>query len=1301
MYSRALTESEIKKLSLLERGDLDDYRYSHPSREYTIYQYSLTNQKEPYPYDLNDGTYQVSMFGGGVPSDFFVYQGDEPVLLEYQYDSAQGIDVPYDTNLLTDLWGNSAGELFLSTAYRSTGGFKFRVENSAKRAVVYLPENRGESALDVEQAARYLRITRPTPGSAPWGDGADCAFPTMDGFSPQVDRNSQVGLYFSDRVTGGSAPIFEHSPGENALLNCSDTPPGIYELEVAALDGRGGKKLFNLTVEVLTDQTPGGKLEWFASAPPTSNDADGDGVPDEVDAFPFDPSASADTDHDGMPDDWNPDFTASDSTSVPALVLDLDDDNDDHLDVDDAYPYDPHRSVLEGAMLPPCDSNYCWVPPRRIGGRTYFYFYSIGSEARDFEFLHPEYELSPEWAGGSTSFQFDFWDGNTFQTVTVTSTGGIDEAVYPALKSAFQSPDRKVRLRYSGQQNPSFLALKFSSPTTGGEDIEITLQHDFGARVADFDQKKRGISVNRPRPGTGLMDRSPRNCTPYSLEPLGLPVTSQIDDGIRLATPEPIPRNHFALEGYPGVGDFMRRQFWACSYHHPGTYDLTVTAIDGAGGKKVFPFQVQILEEMVDGGAAEWLEPVSDSDACQSAYCLQKLDNVKWNVEDLFYHYSLTEQPTEFPFEHADFLLNDRNSGNVSYSFDIRTSNGMQTIDVVSGLTQEQKDVLQGAIQGGAYHLFGAGRKSEGNWLSFTGYNNTGKNIRFEFHDDRGGRVENLRQRYKAVRLVRPLDNTGVQWGQTGQQCSDFSAESLATGLSDKFYMNIEERSGFSNLSLHGTYPKLSFFACQDHTPGVFETTVNITDGRGGRVSWPLTMIVDDEKVEGGSIQWFRTKANALSGDGSDWDGDGVDNENDNCPYSANSDQSDLDQDGAGDVCDSDDDGDGVPDEFDCCPLAYNPDQTDTDGDGKGDACDADDDGDGIEDTSDNCPLVSNSDQADSDGDGIGDACDTLEGDDSDGDGMPDWWEEQYGLDPNDSRDAYADPDQDGYSNLEEYLNGTDPFEPDALAQVVYAERPATLRPGSVSRLPLYYTTVDSNANLAGLGFRIHFNSNYVNEVRLEGLLEDSLISISEAEFDTEDHDRDPLTDRYILIAWAAISGPTWPGNVPIKILDVMIDAADTMVELDEYPIRFSASNTAEGYRLSAPSIYNPVGTATLDIDGDCEAKALTDGLLVIRRLFGFSGNSLIAGSVSGNARYATAEEIQERIDGFAAAFDVDADGETKALTDGLLIIRRLFGFSGQSLVAGSVGSGAMRTDPAEIATYIDVLASPEAGCAP
>jgi hypothetical protein len=40
---------------------------------------------------------------------------------------------------------------------------------------------------------------------------------------------------------------------------------------------------------------------------------------------------------------------------------------------------------------------------------------------------------------------------------------------------------------------------------------------------------------------------------------------------------------------------------------------------------------------------------------------------------------------------------------------------------------------------------------------------------------------------------------------------------------------------------------------------------------------------------------------------------------------------------------------------------------------------------------------------------------------------MPDWWEMRYGLDPNDASDANGDRNGSGYSNIEEYLNGTDP----------------------------------------------------------------------------------------------------------------------------------------------------------------------------------------------------------------------------------------------------------------------------------
>ena len=46
---------------------------------------------------------------------------------------------------------------------------------------------------------------------------------------------------------------------------------------------------------------------------------------------------------------------------------------------------------------------------------------------------------------------------------------------------------------------------------------------------------------------------------------------------------------------------------------------------------------------------------------------------------------------------------------------------------------------------------------------------------------------------------------------------------------------------------------------------------------------------------------------------------------------------------------------------------------------------------------------------------------------DNDGDGMPDTWEVQYGLDPEDPRDVAGDGDADGVSNLDEYLAGTPP----------------------------------------------------------------------------------------------------------------------------------------------------------------------------------------------------------------------------------------------------------------------------------
>ncbi|MDD2298096.1 MAG: polysaccharide lyase [Fermentimonas sp.] len=46
---------------------------------------------------------------------------------------------------------------------------------------------------------------------------------------------------------------------------------------------------------------------------------------------------------------------------------------------------------------------------------------------------------------------------------------------------------------------------------------------------------------------------------------------------------------------------------------------------------------------------------------------------------------------------------------------------------------------------------------------------------------------------------------------------------------------------------------------------------------------------------------------------------------------------------------------------------------------------------------------------------------------DSDADGMPDWWEVKYGLNPNDASDANGDLNGDGYTNIEKFINGINP----------------------------------------------------------------------------------------------------------------------------------------------------------------------------------------------------------------------------------------------------------------------------------
>jgi MYXO-CTERM domain-containing protein len=208
-----------------------------------------------------------------------------------------------------------------------------------------------------------------------------------------------------------------------------------------------------------------------------------------------------------------------------------------------------------------------------------------------------------------------------------------------------------------------------------------------------------------------------------------------------------------------------------------------------------------------------------------------------------------------------------------------------------------------------------------------------------------------------------------------------------------------------------------------------------------------------------------------------DFDGDGIEDEFDNCPFAFNYDQADADgdlvgdgcdlcvsianplqldydADGIGNACDNDLDGDTIPNNIDNCESIPNTAQGNHDDDPLGDACDDDDDndgildgvddcrfgtagedvcdddvdGDGIPGAEDNCTEIYNpdlnahSEQLDMDGDGLGDACDL----DQDGDGIDNFADNCAGV-PNPSQ---LDVDFDGLGDAGDWEGGAESCDP-------------------------------------------------------------------------------------------------------------------------------------------------------------------------------------------------------------------------------------------------------------------------------
>ena len=107
------------------------------------------------------------------------------------------------------------------------------------------------------------------------------------------------------------------------------------------------------------------------------------------------------------------------------------------------------------------------------------------------------------------------------------------------------------------------------------------------------------------------------------------------------------------------------------------------------------------------------------------------------------------------------------------------------------------------------------------------------------------------------------------------------------------------------------------------------------------------------------------------------------------------------------------------------------------------------------------------------------------------------------------------------------------------------------------------------------------------------------------------------------------------------------------------------------------------------DLDNNGQADALTDGLLMLRYTFGLEGESLTSDAIAPNSPLSPSQ-VEGVLQDTASIADIDGNGVVDALTDGLLLLRHLFGLTGDTLTSDAIAPDATRTTAEAIEQYLN-----------
>ena len=167
-----------------------------------------------------------------------------------------------------------------------------------------------------------------------------------------------------------------------------------------------------------------------------------------------------------------------------------------------------------------------------------------------------------------------------------------------------------------------------------------------------------------------------------------------------------------------------------------------------------------------------------------------------------------------------------------------------------------------------------------------------------------------------------------------------------------------------------------------------------------------------------------------------------------------------------------------------------------------------------------------------------------------------------------------------------------------------------------------------------------------------------------------------PTSVNYALPSTAVNNGVANMASTNFKLSSSLGDAVYTL------------RSTSAGFVLSPGFWHATIGVTqgcVLDLDGNNSITALTDGLMLLRAMLGLTDSAVTNGATDPAAPRTTWAQIQPFV--HLAALDLDGNGSTSPASDGVMLLRAMFGLTGTAVTDGAVVGS--RTWP-DIRTYLN-----------